>query len=66
MQGTSLDILSLSGSLTPDEDGELVISVDGLSITLSSSDGRVIGGCVGDVLIAATRVQVNYSINNQS
>ncbi|XP_039120161.1 AT-hook motif nuclear-localized protein 11-like [Dioscorea cayenensis subsp. rotundata] len=63
-EGTSLDILSLSGSLTPDEDGESVTGVDGLNITLSSSDGRVIGGRVGDVLIAATRVQVVVGVFN--
>ncbi|KAM0942069.1 putative AT-hook motif nuclear-localized protein [Dioscorea sansibarensis] len=57
-EGTKLDILSLSGSLMLDEDGASVTGMDGLNITLSSPDGRVIGGCVGDVLIAATPVQV--------
>ncbi|KAK8967445.1 hypothetical protein KSP40_PGU019640 [Platanthera guangdongensis] len=52
------EILCLSGSyLTSDEGGSRGRS-GGLSISLSSPDGRVIGGGVGGLLIAASPVQV--------
>lgn len=52
------EILCLSGSyLMTDESGSRSRS-GGLSISLSSPDGRVIGGGVGGLLIAATPVQV--------
>ncbi|XP_057978925.1 AT-hook motif nuclear-localized protein 9 [Malania oleifera] len=55
------EILCLSGSYLPiDSDGCYCPSnrTGGLSISLSSPDGRVIGGGVGGMLIAASTVQV--------
>ncbi|CAH9096866.1 unnamed protein product [Cuscuta europaea] len=53
------DILSLSGSFTPTEFGESGMSrIGGMSITLASPDGRVVGGMLAGLLIAATPVQV--------
>ncbi|GAB4844476.1 hypothetical protein Ancab_037852 [Ancistrocladus abbreviatus] len=52
------DILCMSGSfLLVDNDGSRT-RTGGLSISLASSDGRVIGGGVGGMLIAASPVQV--------
>ena len=57
MQGR-FEILCLSGSyLLTDSGGSRSIS-GGLSISLSSPDGRVIGGGVGGLLRAASPVQV--------
>ncbi|XP_072987442.1 AT-hook motif nuclear-localized protein 11-like isoform X1 [Typha latifolia] len=52
------EILCLSGSYMMTEDGGSRSRTGGLSISLSSPDGRVIGGGVGGLLIAATPVQV--------
>ncbi|XP_015947284.1 AT-hook motif nuclear-localized protein 9 [Arachis duranensis] len=52
------EILCLSGSyLLTDSDGSRNRS-GGLSVSLASPDGRVIGGGVGGVLVAASTVQV--------
>lgn len=52
------EILCLSGSyLLTDNDGSLT-RTGGLSVSLASSDGHVIGGGVGGMLIAASPVQV--------
>lgn len=57
MQGR-FEILCLSGSymLADGSRGR----TGGLTVSLSSPDGRVIGGGVGGVLIAATPIQVSY------
>uniref|UniRef100_A0A5B7BXG4 AT-hook motif nuclear-localized protein n=1 Tax=Davidia involucrata TaxID=16924 RepID=A0A5B7BXG4_DAVIN len=53
------DILSLSGSFTPTDDGGSRFSrTGGMSIALASPDGRVVGGSLGGLLIAASPVQV--------
>ncbi|XP_073283059.1 AT-hook motif nuclear-localized protein 10-like [Primulina huaijiensis] len=52
------DILSLSGSFLLSEISGQKSRIGGLSITLSGSDGRVFGGCVAGLLIAASTVQV--------
>ncbi|EHA8589111.1 AT-hook motif nuclear-localized protein 9 [Cocos nucifera] len=52
------EILCLSGSYMLTDDGGSRSRSGGLSISLSSPDGRVIGGGVGGLLIAATPVQV--------
>ncbi|ONK79673.1 uncharacterized protein A4U43_C01F8870 [Asparagus officinalis] len=52
------EILCLSGSYLITEDGGSRSRSGGLSVALSSPDGRVIGGGVGGLLIAATPVQV--------
>ena len=61
MQGR-FEILCLSGSYLMTDEGGSRSRSGGLSISLSSPDGRVIGGGVGGLLIAATPVQV-YIIN---
>lgn len=54
------EILCLSGSyLLTDNSGSRGRS-GGLSISLASPDGRVIGGGVGGMLIAASPVQVRF------
>ncbi|TVU15968.1 hypothetical protein EJB05_39513 [Eragrostis curvula] len=52
------DILSLSGSFLLAEDGDTRSRTGGLSIALAGSDGRIVGGCVAGMLMAATPVQV--------
>ncbi|XP_064965604.1 AT-hook motif nuclear-localized protein 9-like isoform X2 [Musa acuminata AAA Group] len=52
------EILCLSGSYMLTDNGGSRSRTGGLSISLSSPDGRVIGGGVAGLLIAATPVQV--------
>lgn len=52
------EILCLSGSYLMTDEGGSRGRSGGLSVSLSSPDGRVIGGGVGGVLIAASPVQV--------
>lgn len=54
------DILSLSGSFTPDtiSGGASSSRVGSLSITLAQPDGHVVGGLLAGLLIAASPVQV--------
>ncbi|KAL3845912.1 hypothetical protein ACJIZ3_003315 [Penstemon smallii] len=52
------DIVSLSGSFMLMEVEGQKSRTGGLSIMLSGPDGRVLGGCVAGVLVAATPVQV--------
>ncbi|KAG9441206.1 hypothetical protein H6P81_017060 [Aristolochia fimbriata] len=52
------EILCLSGSYLLTDNGGSRSRTGGLSISLSSPDGRVIGGGVGGMLIAASPVQV--------
>ncbi|KAG9160707.1 hypothetical protein Leryth_017499 [Lithospermum erythrorhizon] len=52
------EILSLSGSFTPTETGGSRSRSGGMSISLASPDGRVVGGVLAGLLIAATPVQV--------
>ncbi|XXG85184.1 hypothetical protein AAC387_Pa11g0314 [Persea americana] len=52
------EILSLSGSYLLSDDNGSNSRTGGLSISLSSPDGRVIGGGVGGMLIASSPVQV--------
>ncbi|KAH7690711.1 AF0104/ALDC/Ptd012-like protein [Dioscorea alata] len=52
------EILSLSGSYLMTDGGGSRNRSGGLSISLASPDGRVIGGGVGGLLIAASNVQV--------
>lgn len=67
MQNFELDqgrfeILCLSGSYMLTDNGGSRSRTGGLSISLSSPDGRVIGGGVAGLLIAATPVQVTAVI----
>lgn len=52
------EILSLSGSFLLSENGGQRSRTGGLSVSLSSSDGRVLGGGVAGLLTAASPVQV--------
>nr|XP_027107821.1 AT-hook motif nuclear-localized protein 1-like [Coffea arabica]XP_027107822.1 AT-hook motif nuclear-localized protein 1-like [Coffea arabica]XP_027107823.1 AT-hook motif nuclear-localized protein 1-like [Coffea arabica]XP_027107824.1 AT-hook motif nuclear-localized protein 1-like [Coffea arabica] len=53
------EILSLSGSFTPTElGGSRVARTGGMSISLASPDGRVVGGTLAGLLVAASPVQV--------
>ncbi|KAJ6822108.1 AT-hook motif nuclear-localized protein 10-like [Iris pallida] len=52
------EIISLSGSFLLTEDGGTRSRTGGLSVALAGSDGRVLGGCVAGMLMAATPVQV--------
>ncbi|XP_076910431.1 AT-hook motif nuclear-localized protein 1-like [Bidens hawaiensis] len=52
------EILSLSGSFTPGEVGGISSREGGMSIALSSPDGRVVGGLLAGILTAAGPVQV--------
>ncbi|KAF5731721.1 putative DNA binding protein [Tripterygium wilfordii] len=52
------EILCLSGSYLVSNNGGSRNRTGGLSVSLASPDGRVIGGGVGGMLIAATPVQV--------
>ncbi|XP_045798623.1 AT-hook motif nuclear-localized protein 7-like [Trifolium pratense] len=52
------EILSLSGSFMPTESQGTISRSGGMSVSLSSPDGRVVGGGVAGLLVAATPVQV--------
>lgn len=52
------EIICLSGSYLPANSGGSRNRTGGLSVSLASPDGRVIGGGVGGMLIAASPVQV--------
>uniref|UniRef100_A0A7N0UR61 AT-hook motif nuclear-localized protein n=1 Tax=Kalanchoe fedtschenkoi TaxID=63787 RepID=A0A7N0UR61_KALFE len=52
------EILSLSGSFMPSEASGTRSRVGGMSVSLASPDGRVMGGGVAGLLIAANPVQV--------
>lgn len=60
MQGR-FEIISLSGSFLLAEDGDTRSRTGGLSVALAGSDGRVLGGCVAGMLMAATPVQVRLT-----
>lgn len=57
MQGR-FEILSLSGSYLLTENGGTRSRTGGLSVALAGSDGRVLGGGVAGMLMAAGPVQV--------
>ncbi|RZC57747.1 hypothetical protein C5167_005047 [Papaver somniferum] len=52
------EILSLSGSFMPTESGGTRSRSGGMSVSLASPDGRVVGGGVAGLLVAASPVQV--------
>lgn len=57
MQGR-FEILTLSGSYTISDAGGMRSRTGGLSVSLTSPDGRVIGGGVAGLLMAASPIQV--------
>lgn len=60
MQGR-FEIISLSGSFMRSESNGSS-GPNGLSVSLAGADGRVLGGGVAGMLMAATPVQVRCSI----
>ncbi|EOY24514.1 PPC domain - like 7 [Theobroma cacao] len=52
------EILSLSGSFMPSDSGGTRSRSGGMSVSLASPDGRVVGGGVAGLLVAASPVQV--------
>ncbi|XP_021756256.1 AT-hook motif nuclear-localized protein 7-like isoform X1 [Chenopodium quinoa] len=52
------EIVNLCGSFTPTEREGTRYRAGGLSVSLSSPNGQVVGGCVAGLLIAASPVQV--------
>ncbi|KAH0456854.1 hypothetical protein IEQ34_014761 [Dendrobium chrysotoxum] len=52
------ELLSLSGSFTPNDNGGTRSRSGGMSVSLASPDGRVVGGGVAGLLVAASPVQV--------
>ncbi|AES60637.1 AT hook motif DNA-binding family protein [Medicago truncatula] len=52
------EILSLSGSYTASDNSGIRTREGGLSVSLAGPDGRVIGGAVAGVLIAAGPIQI--------
>ncbi|XP_076947369.1 AT-hook motif nuclear-localized protein 1-like [Bidens hawaiensis] len=53
-----IEILSLAGSFIPSESGGMRNRTGGMSVSLSSADGRAVGGSVAGLLVAATPVQI--------
>ncbi|KAL5667613.1 hypothetical protein ACJX0J_019834, partial [Zea mays] len=51
------ELLSLSGSFMPTENGGTRSRSGGMSVSLASPDGRVVGGGVAGLLVAASPVQ---------
>nr|XP_010909702.1 AT-hook motif nuclear-localized protein 1 [Elaeis guineensis] len=52
------ELLSLSGSFMPNENGGTRSRSGGMSVSLASPDGRVVGGGVAGLLVAASPVQI--------
>ncbi|GFP81828.1 putative DNA-binding protein escarola [Phtheirospermum japonicum] len=52
------EILSLTGSFMPSETGGMRNRSGGMSVSLASPDGRVFGGGVAGLLVAASPVQI--------
>lgn len=64
MQGR-FEILTLTGSYTISDNGGIKSRTGGLSVSLASPDGRIIGGGVAGLLMAASPIQVR-SLNLSS
>ncbi|KAL8129096.1 hypothetical protein V2J09_018251 [Rumex salicifolius] len=52
------EIVNLCGSFTPTEREGTRFRAGGLSVSLSSPNGQVVGGCVAGLLVAAAPVQI--------
>lgn len=52
------EIVNLCGSYTPTERDGNRYRAGGISVSLSSPNGQVVGGCVAGLLVAATPVQI--------
>ncbi|CAA0829692.1 AT-hook motif nuclear-localized protein 1 [Striga hermonthica] len=53
------EILTLTGSYTISDNGGMISRCGGLSVSLASPDGRVIGGGVAGLLMAASPIQLS-------
>ncbi|CAN6486335.1 unnamed protein product [Victoria cruziana] len=60
------EIISLSGSFLLSESGGTRSRTGGLSVSLAGPDGRVMGGGVAGLLMAATPIQVHYVASETS
>lgn len=56
------EILTLSGSFTITDCGGVKSWTGGLSVSLAGPDGRVIGGGIAGLLVAASPIQVRISL----
>ncbi|KAL0338565.1 UNVERIFIED_CONTAM: AT-hook motif nuclear-localized protein 1 [Sesamum angustifolium] len=56
------EILTLTGSYTISDNGGIKSRTGGLSVSLASPDGRVIGGGVAGLLMAASPVQSSWEL----
>lgn len=56
------EILSLTGSFMPSDNGVTKSRSGGMSVSLSGPDGQVIGGGLGGMLIAAGPIQVSMEL----
>jgi predicted DNA-binding protein with PD1-like motif len=56
------EILSLSGSFLLTDNGAQRSRTGGLSVSLAGPDGRLLGGGVAGLLIAASPIQVLFSL----
>lgn len=63
LQQGRFEILSLTGSFMPSESGGIRNRSGGMSVSLASPDGRVVGGGVAGLLVAASPVQVFFISN---
>lgn len=54
------EILSLTGSFMPSDNGVTKSRSGGMSVSLSGPDGRVLGGGLAGMLVAAGPVQVRF------
>ncbi|VVB12022.1 unnamed protein product [Arabis nemorensis] len=59
------EILSLSGSFMPSDSDGTRSRTGGMTVSLASPDGRVVGGGVAGLLVAATPIQVVVGSFNQ-
>lgn len=58
------EILSLSGSFMPTDNGVTKSRSGGMSVSLAGPDGRVLGGGLAGMLVAAGPVQVHHLVTN--
>lgn len=58
------EILSLSGSYMPTENAGTKSRSGGMSVSLAGPDGRVVGGGLAGLLIAAGPVQVTWLLRS--
>lgn len=62
MQGV-YDIIAMSGSFLNTESNGTVTRTGNLNVSLAGPDFKIVGGCVGGMLVAGSPVQVTYSVS---